>query len=297
MADIYETRQRITGLNKIQNMTYSMQIITISRLKRMIQRSTSVKTIRTELARVSHLLSLQYPSLAQQFHPDAAGVSVDKTAPPVLLLVLSNRGFCGYFNHEIIQKGISWATANGWKFEDLPRILIGKKGSIFLKNPELKGAQHLVPEKDVFQFSDVRLFLETLAPYMAQGRRIMVAYHQFHSIMKQDMLVKQWFPLDSTDVPAADSLPNRPHFFEPDPETVAKQVMEQWYATDLLNILLDSSCSEFSQRFLIMKNAVDNVKELTETLTLDLNKERQRIITQELSEIISSSKALSRSRS
>jgi F-type H+-transporting ATPase subunit gamma len=83
-----------------------------------------------------------------------------------------------------------------------------------------------------------------------------------------------------------------PNFVEPDKARVEKEFAEHYYFLKLMYALRSSSNSEFSQRFLLMKSAVDNVKELTDELTLELNKERQRGITQELSEIIGTFKAL-----
>ena len=49
--------------------------------------------------------------------------------------------------------------------------------------------------------------------------------------------------------------------------------------------LLDSRASEHSMRMLAMKNATDNASDLVADLTLEMNKERQSAITQELIEI------------
>ncbi len=71
-------------------------------------------------------------------------------------------------------------------------------------------------------------------------------------------------------------------------------MLDYYYYLKMFRTIRDSASSEFSQRFLLMKSAVDNVKSLGEELVMELNKERQRGITQEISEIISTFKALSK---
>ncbi len=53
----------------------------------------------------------------------------------------------------------------------------------------------------------------------------------------------------------------------------------------LYHALLESKASEHSARMVAMKNATDKAKEVSKILTLAFNKERQSIITAEVSEI------------
>ena len=53
----------------------------------------------------------------------------------------------------------------------------------------------------------------------------------------------------------------------------------------LYHALIESKASEHSARMVAMKNATDKTREITKTLTLAYNKERQAVITAEVSEI------------
>ena len=56
--------------------------------------------------------------------------------------------------------------------------------------------------------------------------------------------------------------------------------------------LRENTASEHSARMTAMKNASDNAGDMIEKLTLEYNRVRQAIITQELSEIVGGSEAL-----
>jgi len=60
----------------------------------------------------------------------------------------------------------------------------------------------------------------------------------------------------------------------------------------MYQILLESKASEHSARMVAMKNATDNAKQLIKDLTLEYNKLRQAMITNELLEITSAAMAL-----
>ena len=60
----------------------------------------------------------------------------------------------------------------------------------------------------------------------------------------------------------------------------------------LYQSLLENTASEHSARMTAMKSASDNAGDMIEKLTLEYNRVRQAIITQELSEIVGGSEAL-----
>jgi F-type H+-transporting ATPase subunit gamma len=72
---------------------------------------------------------------------------------------------------------------------------------------------------------------------------------------------------------------------EPDRVTVLDTLLPLIFKVMLYHALLESKASEHSARMVAMKNATDKAKELTKSLTLLYNKERQSVITAEVSEI------------
>jgi F-type H+-transporting ATPase subunit gamma len=72
---------------------------------------------------------------------------------------------------------------------------------------------------------------------------------------------------------------------EPNQEAVYHQLFPLLIRIMLYHALLESKASEHSARMVAMKNATDKAKEVTKILTLKYNKERQSVITREVSEI------------
>ncbi len=291
MPEIYEIKNRIEGLKSIHNITYAMQIVTISRLKRITTQLQKIKDSLDEVKNVLAYLVEEKPAFKKAFFPQ-----VDSSKPPVLVLFFSNRGFCGSFNQDILNKALAFCEKEGIDFQATPKICVGKKAQIMMRHYKENIIFH-EPQKDLFSKEEGIALYKDIQNYIDNSHKINFIYFEFKSIITQKIVTESFYPpspqeFESQSDETATVFNLRPHFIEPSSELVETKMLEFYYYLKMFRAIRDSASSEFSQRFLLMKSAVDNVKSLGEELTLELNKERQRGITQEISEIISTFKAL-----
>ena len=80
--------------------------------------------------------------------------------------------------------------------------------------------------------------------------------------------------------------------FEPNAGAVLGAMLPQYLRLVMYQVLLEAKASEHSARMVAMKNATENANQLIKDLTLEYNKLRQSIITNELLEISSAAMAL-----
>ena len=85
---------------------------------------------------------------------------------------------------------------------------------------------------------------------------------------------------------------NKEYIFEPSIEAVLRSLLPKSLNIKIYQSLLENRASEHSARMTAMQSASDNAKDILDELTLDYNRVRQSIITQELTEIIGGSNAL-----
>ena len=288
MADVYEIKNRIDGLKSIHNVTYAMQIVTISRLKRINMQLQGVKESLGQVKEhLAHLVA-EHPAFSSTFYPE-----VDEEKPPVLVMVFSNRGFCGSFNQDVMQATKVYCTQHGINFDSAIKFGVGKKSKVIL-GEDTPGVYYAVPEKDLFSKDEGVALFDQLNVFMKENRRIYFAYFAFKSIISQKVVIDSYYPPAREDFQFDTPAWGAPQYLEPNRDIVEQQMLSFYYYLKLFQAIRDSASSEFSQRFLLMKSAVDNVNTLRDELSLELNKERQRSITQEISEIISTFKALSK---
>jgi F-type H+-transporting ATPase subunit gamma len=295
MPEIYEIKNRIEGLKSIHNITYAMQIVTISRLKRITTQLQKIKDSLQEVVNVLAYLVEEKPSFKASFFPQ-----IDSTKQPLLVMFFSNRGFCGSFNQDVLNKALAFCAKEQLDFNTIPKICVGKKARLVMKHYKENISFH-EPQKDLFSKDEGVALYDNIQRYIDESRHVYFVFFEFKSIISQKIIVDSFYPpspkefepkshSDEETSPTNES--RRPHFVEPTTELVQDKMLEFYYYLKMFRAIRDSASSEFSQRFLLMKTAVDNVKSLQEELTMELNKERQRGITQEISEIISTFKAL-----
>jgi F-type H+-transporting ATPase subunit gamma len=80
--------------------------------------------------------------------------------------------------------------------------------------------------------------------------------------------------------------------YEPDPEEILKRLVPAYVEISLYRALLESSASELGARMTAMRNASENAGDLIKDYTLQMNRERQAAITQEIMEVVAGAESL-----
>ena len=80
--------------------------------------------------------------------------------------------------------------------------------------------------------------------------------------------------------------------YEPDEETILADLLPRGVATQIFSALLENGASEQGARMSAMDNATRNAGDMIDNLTIEYNRSRQAVITNELIEIISGAEAL-----
>lgn len=292
MPEVYELKSRIEGLKSIHNITYAMQIVTISRLKRIISGLTRISDANDEVSGALRYLVTENQGLYSKLVPPRS--DGDLAAPlDVLIIVFSNRGFCGSYNQDVLNAALDYCKDNALDFKSVHKICVGKKSADVLKKLTLENVSYFSCEKDTFNEAEVRTVYDAVRRH--EGARVHVVYYGFKSIVTQRVVSELYFPPSVDEFPAVEDLvPGVPFFVEQPVKETFESLLSQYYFLKLLKVVRSAASSEFSQRFLLMKGAVDNVKSLSDELLIELNKQRQAGITQEVAEIISTFKSLAK---
>jgi F-type H+-transporting ATPase subunit gamma len=121
--------------------------------------------------------------------------------------------------------------------------------------------------------------------------QVMVVYTRFISTLQQSTVIKQLLPskkpTESTQFGS-----NKEYVFEPNPKAILNWVIPYRIELILYQTFLDARASEHSARMVAMKNAHDNAKDLISGLTIDYNRERQSLVTNELLDVTTARAAL-----
>ena len=116
---------------------------------------------------------------------------------------------------------------------------------------------------------------------------VYLIFSRFVSAIEYNIKIEKLLPIEKKE-----GLPTKEYIFEPSEEEVLRSFIPKVLNIKLYQALLENAASEHSARMSAMKQAGDNAQDMIKKLTVQYNRERQTLITQELTEIISGSEAL-----
>ena len=127
---------------------------------------------------------------------------------------------------------------------------------------------------------------------MFEGGMFDVAYlifPTFKSALAQEPTVNQLIPVPS---PEATDDSGAVVEYEPGEEEILEELLPRYVKTQIFGALLEREASEQGASMTAMDNATRNAGEMIDKLTIEFNRSRQAVITNELIEIISGAEAL-----
>ena len=134
--------------------------------------------------------------------------------------------------------------------------------------------------------------------------KVVIAYTDYVSVMKQEPKIRQILPVSKIDlekqITEMDNLaeeyelsePKFEYKVEPSPDEVLSHIFPRLIEMQIYHSILESNASKESARMIAMRNATEAAKEMGEDLTLAYNQIRQMKITQEIAEISAGSAAV-----
>lgn len=313
MAKTKEIQRRIKSVNNTKKITKAMEMVAASKMRRSVEAVLRTRTYAnlawTTILNISGLEHGNVHPLLQ-VRPETKKVAI--------ILISSNRGLCGSFNSNIINKAVDGIKKHGNIDTDF--IVIGKKGLAV----NSRYGYNVVAEFDKVDFvSEIKEILPVARLVMddylsAKYDKIFVAYTDFVSAVKQIPRIKQILPVDiNADdeylgvVGKDEKIGVTKEFiaqketkylkddkfeyfftYEPSPQAVLDQMVPRLVEVQLFQALLESNASEHSVRMASMHQATEAADDIVKELVLFYNKARQAAITSEIAEISAGANAL-----
>ena len=80
--------------------------------------------------------------------------------------------------------------------------------------------------------------------------------------------------------------------YEPGPDEILERLVPAYVEISIFRAMLESTASEHGARMSAMRNASENASDIIADLTLQMNRERQAEITQEIMEVVAGAESL-----
>ena len=287
MPSMRDIRRRIRSVASIQQITRAMKMVATAKLRRIQGRMLA---IRPYTEQVAALMGRFWPELFGAEHPLLERRPVRRVC---VMLFAGEQGLCGAHNHNLTRAFDDFAGEHSAL--PLQVAAMGKKGVDHCRRRAVDLFAEYPDVYDTMSYTTAVAVSGKLADAHAQGQfdELYFIYARFINTMTQTITVQRILPFD-LDVVPKDELGDAVTVYtaEPSPEELAGQLVTEYMHSQTYQAMLESAGSEHAARMTAMDTATDNAEDVMNTLTLDLNRARQRSITFEILDIVGGAEAL-----
>ena len=292
MPNLKDLKNRIESVKSTRKITKAMQMVAAAKLRRAQDAAEAGRPYAERFNAVMAGLS------AAAAGSDAAPRLLAGTGSEdvhLLVVMTSERGLCGGFNSSIVRLARSRAESLRAEGKTVKILTVGKKGREQLKRDL---SDHFVGHVDMagvrnVGYADAQgIAADILGRFEAGEFDVAtIFYNRFESVISQVPTEQQIIPARFEQEEGAEAA--SVHYeYEPDEQEILAELLPRGVATQIFSALLENAASEQGARMTAMDNATRNAGEMIDKLTIEFNRTRQAVITNELIEIISGAEAL-----
>ena len=291
MPSLKDLKNRIESVKNTRKITKAMQMVAAAKLRRA---QDSAEAARPYSERFNGVLGSLAASVGGSENAPRllSGTGSDQTH--LLVVMTAERGLCGGFNSNIAKLARQHANALISAGKTVKILTVGKKGrdnlrrdfgSIFLTHVDLTQVKRV-------GYSDAQSIAQDILARFDNGEFDVatIFYSKFENVVSQVPTAQQVIPAsyENTESDGGGSF----YDYEPDEGAILANLLPRGVATQIFSALLENGASEQGARMSAMDNATRNAGEMIDKLTIEFNRSRQAVITNELIEIISGAEAL-----
>lgn len=298
MASLLETKKKIGSIKNMKKITKAMQLVAASKMKHFQHMAQNSRSYIYELLRI---LDLYLDSSEHSVYTEQR-----TEGDTLFILYASDKGLCGSLNNQLTK-----ALLNAPQWKDLPQdqrqlITIGKKAFDYAKSNSITPRLSFSGIKEKAGILDLLPIVGEIMDLWKAGtvKKIYIITPHYKNSFTFYPQVKELLPFSREMVKSyvidhAEAKP-RPtrniaelSFKEPSPDRVLRMLMRQVIIGAFVQSLYELKASEYSSRMIAMKNATDAADKIIDEKTIEYNKIRQQIITQQIAEISVAADAIS----
>jgi F-type H+-transporting ATPase subunit gamma len=289
MATLKDILRKIGAVKKTQQITRAMNMVAAAKLRSTQGRMERFDPYARKFAEVLGNLSGRIDA---DIHPLL--VKREDVTKVELLLFTADRGLCGSFNMNNINRAETWINEQKSDGHEYGLTLIGRKGrDFFRKRGYPITASHIQLYGNVDMSFINQMTSDFIARYMnSEIDALYMLYSRFVSMAKQEPVLVKLIPVEPPQTEEMEAGKASEYLYEPSAEDLLIELLPKHIGAQIFNAFIQNEVSEHAARMAAMDNATKNCKEMVEDLTLIYNKARQASITAELMDIVGGAEAL-----
>lgn len=286
MSGIVEIKNRIESIREMQKITNAMYLIASAKLEHAKAELNATRPYFDALSReIKRVFRIEEKIENKYFYPVTGEHEFDGAYG--YLVITADKGLAGVYNQNVIKKVLELMKAH----DESKLFVVGEYGRQYF-------ASHHIPIEKSFIYTAqnptlnrARKISSILLDMYDKGelKKIFVIYTDFGGGMNTEVKTFRLLPFHRKDFGMAEVTQNEHFEFLHSLSKVLDNIMPSYTTGYIYSALIDSFCSEQSARMNAMNTANENTKEILSDLKLRYNRQRQEIITREITEIAAAS--------
>jgi F-type H+-transporting ATPase subunit gamma len=211
-----------------------------------------------------------------------------------MIVITSNKGLAGGYNSNIVKEVVN----TGFQPADVDIYAVGRKG---VEGLSRKGYRIVEDDSEAINeplYRDAVEITSRVLEAYSSGKvgEIYMAYTNFKNTVSQEARLVKLLPLNMDELPAPEESDEADMVlmnYEPEAEEALDALIPKYISNLLYGAFVEALASENGARMQAMDSATTNADNMIADLSLSYNRARQASITQELTEIIAGSEAIS----
>ena len=297
MPSLKDIKTQINSVGSTRKITSAMKMVAASKLRRSQEKAEAARPYSSRLEEMLGSLASSAAS-GEGIIKLLTGTGNDQNY--VVVPVSADRGLCGGFNSSINKETFRLVKSLEDDGKNVQLMPVGKKSRDFFNR--------VMKDKILESFADLNVSVNGYDTALQVSNKLqelyfdgkfdkcIIVFNKFKSAISQEVTQQQLIPLDvsnsSKEENAEDSSAKAIYDYEPDEETILKDLLPKNVSIQIFKVLLESDAGEHGARMAAMDNATRNAGEMIDSLTLKYNRTRQAFITKELIEIISGAESI-----
>lgn len=295
MAGLKHIKSKIKSVKNLKKITKALEVVSTVKLQKLKKKTESYRDFMEDFLRIANFIRTKI-----NLFPESPDFQASKKE--LAILITSDRGLCGSLNAKVLK---NFNTDFKPKKESSEVFCIWKKALEFAVRTEYTIAGESSLNDNISEDDLSTLYTFLLSAIDAKKySNITLYFNYFKNTIVQVPVNFQLFPLTDSSFNQftkdlwvnLDTYMNpdsqKTILLEPTPKIVRDELLKQLIQYMLYWAVLQNKSGEFASRMIAMKNATDNCWWMITSLSRKFNKERQRIITQEIGEIVSAKMAI-----
>jgi F-type H+-transporting ATPase subunit gamma len=297
MPSLKDIKTQINSVVSTKKITTAMKMVAASKLRRSQEKAVAARPYSSRLEEMLSSLASSAAS-GEGIIKLLTGTGNDQNY--IIVPVSADRGLCGGFNSSINRETFKLVKSLEKDGKNIKLMPVGKKSRDFFNR--------VMKDQIVESFIDLNIantgydsalqISNKLQDLYFDGKfdKCILVFNKFKSAISQEVTQQQLIPLDVLESSKENKIDvnttNAIYDYEPDEETILKDLLPKNVSIQIFKVLLESDAGEHGARMAAMDNATRNAGEMIDGLTLKYNRTRQAFITKELIEIISGAESI-----